>query len=585
MYYPDHIKGNTMPLKNYEWQQIPETKNGFIYPLMRKPDITSSNSFIIRDTGHLIIIDPGADKEQFLRIEEIISPFCMDIHHPILMITSHAHMDHLYQGLIARKNNRFRYILCVQEYGANALETGNHTLTAADLINMPFEKISVDIHLLTKHDRQNEGERTIQISGLPPLLLRTQSRLTESGIPLISQQILFGAEEPLEIWYTPGHSKDSICISYGGFIHLGDIPFATNPAVAGTPGWEPAELAYTLERVFWIFCNRPVSVICSGHGNAQQYHQMYPHLERMVHELAAMPDIIRIDTTHVRESVQYALDLIDEAHRIFPVIAGRIMVLSYHLEDLGEECTAAHIASFFEGNTIDDFLHAFDNFYDAYRNGEKIELQVLLKGLQILKQIETNFPANTLALVIDPSMLRRASRLFQDFLTTLRGLPPKRILTDINPSTVLESVIQARITPQISDDDFLLAAEDEESFRAALVNRIAHGIKVRTLSIDIQTPRGVFPIIADKERFSDFFAALFEQYEVSGTRNLTLCFTHTEEKVGITLHPETEKQKYEMNIPGALIREVRSAGGWIEQPLDPKTAEIGIAFPSAISPV
>ncbi|MBN1166365.1 MAG: MBL fold metallo-hydrolase [Methanospirillaceae archaeon] len=547
---------------------------------MKKPDITSSNSWIIRIGEQILLIDSGADREQMKHIEEILKNTLAHPSEPVLLLVSHAHMDHIYQGLIARNQARYRYILCVQESGARALQSGDYTTTAADLLHLPFQKRPADISLLTGDNRYKGKTRTVPIPGSYDLCLYPQSYETSSGITVISERLRFKNDEILEIWYTPGHSKDSICITYGGFMHLGDILFATNPAVAGIPGWDPAELTRTMIRLDWILKNRPISIIGSGHGNAQYYSLMQPHLRIMEEELLAMPPVIRIDTVFIRETVHYALDLIREANRIFPIIAGRIMVLAYYLEEIGEDPAAERVSSLFEGDTIDEFLSAFNDFYEAYRKGERIQYQVLLKALAITEKIQCHFPKDALESLIDTGMLRRASRLCTDFMDLVSGNPPPICLAKINLDDMFTDMVneQNRIH---SDDDIFTAAADQELFSRVLMHRIAHSIGARKVRIRIRTDTNPV-IIADKDRLFDFFSALLERYNDATVQTVIIDTCRHEEKVIISFQPENNDKKsgFLYEIPGALIREVRSAGGWIEQPYDKQTGTIIIGFPT-----
>ncbi len=548
---------------------------------MKKPDITSSNAWILQIGGQILLIDTGADREQILEIEEILQNTLASPQEPVLVLPSHAHMDHIYQGLISRDYAKFRYILCVQEYGALALESGDHTVTAANLLHLSFPKRPVDVSLLTEDDRNKRKTRTVIIPGSFHLCIRTQSQKITSGITIISQQISFKNDEILEIWYTPGHSKDSICITYGGFMHLGDIPFAMNPAVAGIPGWEPAELTRTMTRLDWIQNNRPISIIGSGHGNAQYYSLVQPHLEGIKEELRAMPPITRIDTAFVRETVYYALDCIEEAHRIFPVIAGRIMVLSYYLEEIGEYPAAERISSIFEGDTIDEFLASFTAFYEAYLKGEKIQYQVLMKALAILEKIRSHFPGDALETIIEQGMLRRASRLCTDFMDIVSGKPLTKNPENINLQEILADILDEQ-KHALSDEDIFSAAADQDLFSCALVKRIAHSIGARKLKVTIRSQHTNAVIIADKERFFDFISALLERYECATIRTVSIDIHIKEEKIIISFLPGNlnEKSGFAQTIPGALIREVRSSGGWIEQPYEMHTGEFVIGFPS-----
>ncbi|MFH0967004.1 MAG: MBL fold metallo-hydrolase, partial [Methanobacteriota archaeon] len=100
-----------MPLKNEVWQQIPGTSNSWIYPLIRKPSITGSNSFIIRSGKHLMVIDPGAILDQMEKIRNVLSVELRVPNHPLLVIAGHIHIDHIYPGLTDRRLRGMAWII------------------------------------------------------------------------------------------------------------------------------------------------------------------------------------------------------------------------------------------------------------------------------------------------------------------------------------------------------------------------------------------------------------------------------------------------------------------------------------------
>ena len=60
-------------LINQIWQPLPGTRRSEIYPYLRKPDLLSSNSCLIRTPEQIILIDAGALAAQTADLGRIIS--------------------------------------------------------------------------------------------------------------------------------------------------------------------------------------------------------------------------------------------------------------------------------------------------------------------------------------------------------------------------------------------------------------------------------------------------------------------------------------------------------------------------------
>ena len=61
------------------------------------------------------------------------------------------------------------------------------------------------------------------------------------------QRIPISEKDVMEVFHTPGHSADSICLIIGEVLFLGDLAFAGNSGIAGLSGWNQKDLVYTLE--------------------------------------------------------------------------------------------------------------------------------------------------------------------------------------------------------------------------------------------------------------------------------------------------------------------------------------------------
>ena len=59
-------------IKNNHWQLVPGTKNALIYPFFTKPSITGSNSYILKISSNIVIIDPGGNPRQTEEISRVV---------------------------------------------------------------------------------------------------------------------------------------------------------------------------------------------------------------------------------------------------------------------------------------------------------------------------------------------------------------------------------------------------------------------------------------------------------------------------------------------------------------------------------
>ena len=127
-------------LENEIWQPIPGIGSGQIFPVLRRPDVTSSNAFLIKINDQFLVIDTGAEETVFDKICQAISCSSIDPHMKVLIFFSHAHFDHIYQGLVdVRMRKLLTPIFVAHSFGAGILKTGDIVIknildTGADVI-------------------------------------------------------------------------------------------------------------------------------------------------------------------------------------------------------------------------------------------------------------------------------------------------------------------------------------------------------------------------------------------------------------------------------------------------------------------
>lgn len=570
-----------MQLENEVWQKIAGTSDTWIYPLIRKPSITGSNTFIIRSGKNLLVIDPGAIVDQWEKTREILAKEVSDSGPPIILIAGHIHIDHVYRGLTDRGLHHLGKVLIAAESGgAHHLEDGSLYWTGADAVGIPLPRIHVDLCLFSPEDRADGTIRRVPVDNSEDIILTTRFFEHDSNW-YYGQSMPLAGSDMIEFWHSPGHCDDSITIRIGSFFHIGDIPFAINPGIAGRPGYDRDSLIYSIIGIRHLFEHENGLICCPGHGRALNREAALAMFERLESDARAMPEISLFDVKRLDLSMWHGLDLVEEAYRLFPIIAGRIMFLSYQLEELGMTEEADMVRSLFDYEAVDCLLDDLTLFYDDYKVGKKIKPEVVCKILQVFERIQSSFPVSSLAEFIDLSLIRRVDRLFSDFLGTIHGVIPKGSPEEILILPLMKGCISDPSSVGSSDSELILVSDDDVEFRKALLRRLAHYPHQRKLTCSLLNPESValVRIRIDLERFRDFFSGLCEYFETIQVQNLDILFTVESDSLHIRFTPQGNAIRYDLSMPGATLREAEYAGGKVISVMEPGKEDIRVLFP------
>lgn len=566
-------------LENEVWQQIPKTRSAWVYPFIRKPSITGSNTYIIKSGNHLLVIDPGATPDQMEKVREVLSKEVSGQEHRIILIAGHIHVDHMYFGLVDRQLRKIgRTIIAAEDWGAKQLEVGDTRWTGSDIVGLPQSPADVALHLLTPDDKAAEIKRIVTIEGFGEIILNSH-QISTNGRVLYGQTMMLKDGDHIDFWHTPGHSQESMSISIGTLLHVGDIPFATNPGIAGRAGWNKSDLLDSIYNIRDHLLTEE-TICCPGHGRTFDYSGVMTMVTRMEKEIREMPNISEYNVVRLNLSLWHGLDLIDEAHRLFPIIAGRMMSLCFRLENVEMEQEAADICVLFSDEQVDQFLLEFNRFYEEFKAGKKIKPEVVHKALQVFEQIEKVFPAESLESVIDRSLLRRARRILSDFLSTIQGIIPDGKDEPVTLVPLIHEVF-AGDTSGVSDEELITIADDELAYRQAIVKRIAHHPYAHLLPYHISTGKfsdTELTIMADRERLYDSFIALIEYLEYINAKSLDISLVSDEKMIQMILTPAGPDLASELPLPGSTIREIAYAGGVVKSVMEPGKEDIRIEF-------
>ena len=510
-------------MEHQVWQAVPGLDDGLIYPYIRKPDVISSNSYILADPGQIILIDPGGLAEQAAILAQEITLQNDAEERPIFIYLTHGHLDHCLQ-LMHSTEIRDAGAICIisHEKCADALEGQDIRATTADLMGHEMTSLVIGGRLFGPAGRSGDRERE-QDTGTLRLTISDTVRPVRKGVDLRCQVVTAPGTTGITCYHTPGHSPDSICIQAGRILFCGDLLFATSPGVAGLYGWDHRELMASIEKVLWLLDHTGVQYCCPGHGRILDVGTARQTLRGVQKEAASLAGIQEITPERARMMAAYAADIMAEVDRLFTIVAGRLLFVSHILEELEECGEADRIRRMIDADSMEGFLAEFNRFSQEYHAGTKREIHIALKAGQISAKMARCFDRGCLADVIDPSFIRRASQLIEDYSLTFRGFEPLSSPVPVVPGEVIrEGIDSIHRTP--FEDDAILRADDDETYLRALIARIAHVNPLEGMECTLEGDDAV-SCLMDRNRFLDLLRSLFERYFVAGVSRLTIHVT------------------------------------------------------------
>jgi glyoxylase-like metal-dependent hydrolase (beta-lactamase superfamily II) len=508
------------PLPSLSWQPVAGAPQASIYPLIRKIDIISSNSYLIATPDVILVIDPGGLSEQGALLSRVITDCREEDDRPVFVFLTHSHVDH-FLGVQAHPSfaSPETVVFAVHEEGARALENGDRTITQADLLGQPFSPITIGLHLFT-------GERA-DMPGIPGSLcfsngatITIMSDQAPQGLP--HERIQFGTGPALDLYHTPGHSPDSICLAIGNLLFCGDLLFAANPGLAGVTGWSQEALIHSLSSLEHLIATRGITLVCPGHGRIITAKDAIRMFSQVRTEALTLSDIAELNRERAAATAEFAEDCMEQVNELFTIMAGRLAYVTYILDELGEAGMAEEASALISGDTIDELLEAFRDFSREYQQKSSSPVPLMLKAAQVMGKLERTFQQKELAGIIDPTMVRRAARLLADYITMLRGftLPCEQADYDLVP--VIEAIITGLSVPPLSDEEILSGPDDEGDFPRILLSRIGTRPLLEEMECGIVAKTPSVRALIDPGHFTDLVTYILEDLVGTGAGRIAV---------------------------------------------------------------
>ena len=493
-----------MTLLNRQWQPVPGARLIRIYPYFRKPDVLSSNTFLIESPEQITLIDPGAMEEQSQEIETIIRGLFLEKPRPVFIYLTHCHIDHsLHLPRYLAMRDQIPVWIAVHHDAVESVITGDPKMTIAELYGLDYPCFSPDISLLPPHIRASLLAREIHLPDQTRISVETVHLETTIAAPFYRKRLPLGGGEVLEWFPTPGHSPDSVCLKVGQLLFIGDILAAVNPMVAGISGWSQADYINSATHIIWLLENTNIAWCCPGHGGVIPAPLVIDPLKKMRSQALHLGDIVEMDIRRLRYTTEHALEMLAEAEEVFSTIAGRLYYLAYYLENLEEEELAQQYRQLLEADKIDDCLLTLRLLAEDLRAGKKLEVESAHRALGIIQKIRTLFDRERLGGVIPSALLHRANLLLLDFINTTKGSRNLEdiVATDLNQ--ILEDILPDLKKSPHDDNAIMDTVADNQQFLAALAARISYVPLFEDVQITF-IPQGNLPLThIASARFTD----------------------------------------------------------------------------------
>lgn len=504
------------------WQDLPGAEGARIYPLLRKIDNISSNSYIIATPDVLLLIDPGGLSEQAGQLALVIGECRQEKDRPVFVILTHAHFDH-FSGVFTAPAfaSHGTAIFCVHDTGAGILERGDITMTQAELLGRDHPPLTVGLHLFPPGWETCRG---IPVSAAYPngaTVAITYDRDGPGG-DMPHAQLDFGSGRVLEVWHTPGHSPDSICFRIGRLFFIGDILFAANPGVAGMRGWDQDALIRTLGSVLSLLGSDGISLICPGHGRVITTPDAVRSLSAVRADAESLCNIAELNRGRAEEAAAFAEDCMEEVNELFTIMAGRLYYVSYVMNELGESGIAEQMGSLIPSETVDELLGAFSSFAEEHHQGRQVSVNLALKAGQVMAKLERSLKKEDLARIIDPTLVARAGRLLSDYTVMLRGFSPPGELSACSLVPVIEAIITGLSVPSCSDEDLMSSADDDAAFMQILLARIGTRPLLEDIAFTFDATERSLLVSVDRDIFSDLITYILEDLVGTGSDRITI---------------------------------------------------------------
>jgi hypothetical protein len=216
-------------------------------------------------------------------------------------------------------------------------------------------------------------------------------------------------------------------------------------------------------------------------------------------------------------------ELLEETAALFTIFSGRLYTVSYHLSLLEEDSAASRVLATLDIDRIDSILSDFRRFVEAFNTSAIPEWSVVLKGVQVARSLQQVLSAEHLQQLLDFSLVDRAQRRLEDFLSLVRGL---QFLQTEQPGAVNEIIAElvkrTKETTMMESNDLMESVDDDQSFLQALTRRLAAYSPLRDIEFEFAPATQETNANIGAERLDDILTNLMEGMAGIGVKHISI---------------------------------------------------------------
>lgn len=520
-FYPglksDGVERDLM-LKERTWSDVPGAREVKIFPLIRKPSILCSNSFLLSSPTQILVIDPGADSAQVEDIQHILTSILNESPRPVFVYLSHCHIDHFF-AMPPLFEAPFRAKLLCHAIGTQALNNRDRVLTVSDMHAHEVPTCPVWSSLF-------QPEKSV--TGAPPAFhpfedIFQYNQINSTDISCVPEyEVAISDHDWMEVFYTPGHSPDSISFRIGDCLFVGDLPFATDMGVAGLIGWDSEALSESLNLLLWIGQNRNIRWVLPGHGIPFPLEELEKTIQRQQKAIGRLSDLIPLDRKRLLDLLDYAHLILDEISAIFAIMAARLLKTVHWLEILDEEEQAVNLLKAIDLEAAEKLIDDFHYFRESFK-GKEVKNVILVRAVSFMARFDKIFTRQSIPSILNPLLIGRIRNLFSEFYHAVYGFQFSLPEVGFDLCEAVQESLNSVREPLVSNQAFLDAAGTDQAFCEALASRIADHQQFKDVQLifEPQCPE-MTRILMDKAIFQDLLLIFLERLSARGFDRIQL---------------------------------------------------------------
>jgi hypothetical protein len=216
-------------------------------------------------------------------------------------------------------------------------------------------------------------------------------------------------------------------------------------------------------------------------------------------------------------------ELLEETAALFTIFSGRLYTVSYYLSLLEEDSAASRVLATLDIDRIDSILSDFRRFVEAFNTSAIPEWSVVLKGVQVARSLQQVLSAEHVQQLLDFSLVDRAQRRLEDFLSVVRGL---QFLQTEQPGAVNEIIAElvkrTKETTMMESNDLMESVDDDQSFLQALTRRLAAYSPLRDIVFEFAPATQETNANIGAERLDDILTNLMEGMAGIGVKHISI---------------------------------------------------------------